>query len=294
MSIHPDNDQNIIPADWPQWSRSQPVFIRPLPGGLTNKNFLIKADNRQLVLRINSPISAALSLNRSAESQALQLADSAGLCAPIIHYDPQHQYLLSRYLHGNQWHINDPAALPRLAQLLRSIHQLPHTDTVLNIADKAASYWRSIDKNSIFVGQLLTLQDQVTALIESDTIKYGENCLCHNDLLAENLIQSEDGKLYAIDWEYAAMANPFYELAVIVEGHDLSKSQQKLLLSEYLCRPVDGNDWQRLFQWRVIYAYISVLWYAVQYSNGALKQISGDDIAKQIQAASAALSNATA
>ncbi|WP_308364844.1 MULTISPECIES: phosphotransferase [unclassified Microbulbifer] len=97
-------------------------------------------------------------------------------------------------------------------------------------------------------------------------------CLCHNDLLMANLIAVDNGNLYAIDWEYAAMGDPFYELAVIVEEYRLEKRQQQWLLAEYLHRPATQVDWQRLDHWRVIYGYLSVLWYAVQWCSGAMSQ----------------------
>ncbi|WP_101758189.1 choline kinase family protein [Oceanicoccus sp. KOV_DT_Chl] len=262
---------DIIPADWSQWSETKPFIIEPLLGGLTNKSFLISANNTVLVLRINSPISAALDLNRVAETQALQLADSAGLCAGLVYCDPQYQYLVTRHIAGKQWSLN-AEGLVQLAQLLRDIHQLPAITAELDISAKISSYWGSIGSHHDFVPALQSLNTKMQSHIDHAQALSNGRYLCHNDLLVDNLIAADSGKLYAIDWEYTAMADSFYELAVIVEGHRLDELQQQHLLSNYLGRAVSDKDWQRLFHWRLIYGYLALLWYVVQLSTGAMTQ----------------------
>ena len=274
---------DIIPADWSLWSYSKPEFIRPLLGGLTNKSYLISAGDALLVLRKNSAISAALNLNRQTEAQVLGLADSEGLCAPLIHYDADYQYMVSRYVVGKHWRADD-AGLSVLARLLARVHQLPAVDSYLDIEHKATSYWRAIDEEAVFSSDLSALTERVAEHIEGAKSFAGASCVCHNDLLLENLIATDGSRLYAIDWEYAAMGDPFYDLAVIVEGHGLDEPQQHVLLAEYLARPVSADDRQRLAHWRVIYGYLTVLWYAVQWSSGLMKTAeTSRDITEQIR-----------
>ncbi len=261
---------DIIPHDWQHWSASRPSVVKQLTGGLTNQSFLITAGKNLLVLRKSSAISEALDLNRGGEAAALYHADKAGLCAPAVYCDPRHQYLVTRYIKGEPWSKDKDGALKQLAQLVRSIHALPAIDARLDIDDKVASYWRSIDERADFYKKLRTLEHEVQQHIAIAKSLNNGVYLCHNDLLATNLIAADNGNLYAIDWEYAAMGDPFYELAVIVEEYGLEKQEQQSLLSEYLNRPISETDWQRLDHWRVIYRYLSLLWYAVQWCTGTM------------------------
>tara|TARA_R110000772_G_scaffold58393_1_gene132156 strand:+ start:82584 stop:83477 length:894 start_codon:yes stop_codon:yes gene_type:complete len=271
---------NIIPNDWWRWSDSQPVIIKPLLGGLTNLNYLISVKRELFVLRKNSPISEALNLNRSAEAKALNRADEAGLCAPLIYYDDQHQYMVSRYLGDKIWSVSIDHDLSLLAKLLRGIHKLPSIDADLNVEHKISCYWQAIDANAIFTRELKSLDSAVDAHITSAKALNNGHVLCHNDLLSSNLIINEKHTLYAIDWEYAAMSDPFYELAVVIEGNCLNAQQQESLLVNYLDRQITQEDWQRLHHWKIIYGYLCILWYGVQHCSGAMNSA---DIAKDIE-----------
>lgn len=261
---------DIIPHDWHNWSAARPTLLGPLNGGLTNRSYLLETGGTRLVLRQNSPISTALDLDRSAEERALRLADRAGLCAPLIYCDPGHHYLVTRYLGGKQWNVDSESALQRLAQLLRNIHRLPAIGAELDIDRKISRYWLSIATDDRFSRSLRSLHRKVHPHIVAARSLSSGSVLCHNDLLTENLIVTAGERLYAIDWEYAATGDPFYDLAVIAEEHRLTEGQQQALLSEYLQRATEKSDWQRLHHWQVIYGYLSVLWYAVQFSSDAL------------------------
>ncbi|SHF26861.1 thiamine kinase [Microbulbifer donghaiensis] len=284
MSTSPTD---IVPADWPHWSVFEPAVVQPLPGGLTNQSYLIVAGKEKWVLRKNSAISDALDLNRSAEVAALSHADKAGLCAPLIYCDPNHQYLVTRFVEGKPWRASGNGELKQLARLLRRIHALPAIDARLDAGAKAASYWQSIDERADFCEPLRALAQQAPQYIAAALDMSTGACLCHNDLLASNLIAGEDGNLYAVDWEYTAMGDPFYELAVIVEEYRLNKQRQQLLLAEYLNRPLSRQDWRRLDRWRVIYGYLTLLWYAVQWCTGAMHEPQiNDEIRNRISSLS--------
>ncbi|MCX2801637.1 choline kinase family protein [Microbulbifer thermotolerans] len=266
------NSAKVIPRDWQRWSSIEPSVLWPLGGGLTNQSYLIAAGGEKWVLRKNSTISDALDLNRSGEAAALRHADKAGLCAPIIYCDPGYQYLVTRYIKGRPWRVIGADDLKRLANMLHRIHALPPINVYLDIRQKISRYWYSIDKRVDFFSELQDLNHTIDSRIAAVQTPNSATCLCHNDLLSANLIAADSGRLYVIDWEYAAMGDPFYELAVIVEEYRLDKAQQELLIAEYLSRPLKTADWQRLAHWRAIYRYLSLLWYAVQWSTGAMRE----------------------
>ncbi|WP_444909850.1 phosphotransferase [Microbulbifer sp. TRSA005] len=274
---------DIIPCDWHQWSQSRPRFIQTLAGGQTNRTYLVSSGEELLVIRHNSPLSQALDLDRATEAQVLNQATRAGLCAPLVYCDPQYHYLVTRFIQGQPWHKEGPSALKRLAKRLNSIHSLPPVKNHLDIDQKIDRYWSSINTQADFYPLLKQLHRELSSSISALKAVSDTPGLCHNDLTKENLIESTSGELIAIDWEYASMGDQFYDLAALVEEHQFSPSEQQQLLVNYLHRPPNGDDRQRLYHWRLIYKYLCVLWHALQWSA---KKIPGDSstIESQCQA----------
>ncbi|GAA5442503.1 thiamine kinase [Microbulbifer sp. NBRC 101763] len=258
---------DMLPQDWPLWSQSRPTVVRQLTGGQTNQTFLLKTNQELLILRINSQYSGALDLNRQTETNVLVRASSAGLCAPLVYSDPAYQYQVTRFIEGRPWNKNDADALEQVANLLDGIHSLPEIDAHLDISYKADQYWSSIDKQADFYPTLVQLHQKIPSHIAAAEQLGDGFSLCHNDLSTGNLIAGKARRLYAIDWEYAAMGDRFYDLAVIIEEHQLSRIQQQSLLELYLRRNPAREHWQRLYHWRRMYKYLSLLWYAVQWGS---------------------------
>jgi thiamine kinase len=84
--------------------------------------------------------------------------------------------------------------------------------------------------------------------------------LCHNDLLRANRVVSA-GRLWALDWEYCAMASPWYDIAVVINGDSLSAPEADTLLKAYLGRAPDARERDTLHQYGCIYRYLELLWY---------------------------------
>ena len=59
---------------------------------------------------------------------------------------------------------------------------------------------------------------------------------CHNDLLNANFI--DDGeRIRIVDWEYAGMGDPFFDLGNFSINHELSPDEDAILLAAY-----DGRE----------------------------------------------------
>jgi thiamine kinase-like enzyme len=56
-------------------------------------------------------------------------------------------------------------------------------------------------------------------------------CPCHNDLLNANFLSNSS--IYVLDWEYAGMGDPFFDLANFSDHHELTNEQDHWLLKCY-------------------------------------------------------------
>ena len=57
---------------------------------------------------------------------------------------------------------------------------------------------------------------------------------CHDDLLAANIIRAADeGRLMIVDWEYAGMGDPRFDLGNLAVNNDFDEADEERLLSAY-------------------------------------------------------------
>ncbi len=83
--------------------------------------------------------------------------------------------------------------------------------------------------------------------------------VCHSDLHAMNLIE-EDGSLILLDWEYAHVADPLWDLAGWCANNDFDAELQRDLLTRYSGSAPNLSQWQRFRSLLALYDYVCLLW----------------------------------
>ncbi len=249
-------------AQWPHWAgaglRSEsPRLETVLPGGYSNTSVLAVQGNERFVIRVDGIDPHALGLQRQVEWRILQAASEAGLAPQPIYHNPELQCLVTRYAPRDPIAEESPEAL---ARLLQQIHALPGVHHRLDLPERLARYEHQFQRSesSALARQLNAVseivRERVLALPEA------EPKLCHNDLLRSNRLHS-DGKLLALDWEYAAMGDPAFDLAVVIAGDDMPPVATQALLDFYDASPDLRTRVRTLVP---VYRYLELLWYLIQ------------------------------
>ena len=101
--------------------------VTPLPGGLTNLNYRVRTDDGlDVVVRVSSPDTGLLGVDRHAEHANTLAASAAGVGAPVVDYLEGRGVMVVGFLPGRTWADADVAANPvRLAAALRRLHAGP-------------------------------------------------------------------------------------------------------------------------------------------------------------------------
>ncbi len=97
--------------------------------------------------------------------------------------------------------------------------------------------------------QLPLLQERDAAYVAS-----------HNDLVLENLLL-ERQRVWLIDWEFSAMASPYWDLATICNAAGLDDRQSSQLLNAY-CAHGEQMEESLLFDYRDLLQLLSDCWMA--------------------------------
>jgi aminoglycoside phosphotransferase (APT) family kinase protein len=236
-----------------RWQLQPRPAGRPSPlrrlAGESNESWLLRWGDRRLVLRLERIPGAAPGLCREEEYRIQAAAAAAGL-APVPRYgDARCGLLVSDYL--------APGAAPQpdhalRADLLRAIHGLAVDARPLALPD----YLDACALQARDPAPALTTT--VRALAEELGAAPGGPVLCHNDLSAANRLWHGD-RLLALDWEYAARGNPWYDIAAGASDD----TDARRLLAAYLERAPQPAEDRCLALALAVSACIDALWYTM-------------------------------
>jgi len=238
-------------------------IVTELAGGPASCSYLVERGADRWVLRTDNELPATLGLDRSAEAVVLahiykEGSDAACFGPRLEFVDVEQGIQLTRYIPGRAWtqaDLDDHEKLARLAQLLQRLHGAPIAGTPFVLRDRIARYAASVGSADASV--LAAEAGEMLGRLEASGARH---CLCHNDLVCANVIEGD--RLYLVDWEYAAVGDPFFDLATVVQHHELSDEAAAAFLQAYLGRVRDA-DTRRLDLYRELYARLLVLWQSV-------------------------------
>ncbi len=252
-------------GQWRQWRCDPPLSampqVRRLLGAGHSNYSVLAASGSEYVVRIDGIDPSDHGLNRQGEWRIMQSAAAQGLAPRPCYFNPDLGSLVSEYLPPQADVTEDPK---QVAALLRAIHRLPATHNRLDLGERIRRYekasTRTGDNGRSIVAEFT---DAVRHCLARRTAATQRRTLCHNDLLRANRVHS-GGRLWAIDWEYSAMGDPLYDLAVVTCGDDLSQDHARRLLENYLQRSADTAEHTALLDYSAVYRYLELLWYLAQ------------------------------
>ena len=86
---------------------------------------------------------------------------------------------------------------------------------------------------------------------------------CHNDLLAANVFFDGE-RVRLIDWEYAGMNDPFFDLANLAANNELGEAEERELLERYFGEPPTRRRGAALRLMRLVSDLREGMWGLVQ------------------------------
>jgi thiamine kinase-like enzyme len=245
------------------WRR--PISVEPLPGGITNYNYLVRDAGRPFVARLCTE-RGLLGIDRRNEALCQRAAHACGIAPEVVYH--AEGVLVSQFVPGRTLapaDVRDPAFLPRLAAVLRTLHDAWDQLTGEILYFSAFQAVRTYAKTALRLDARLPAD--IDELLEdarrlSRRIAPFVPVLCHNDLLASNIL-ADDQRVWLVDWEYAGMGHPLFDLAGVAANCAFSESQEVALLAAYR-GSADERDLRDLRRLRVMSLLREALWAVIQ------------------------------
>ncbi len=238
---------------WP----GQEVELEPLGGGITNHNFRVSIDSETFVLRIGGKDTDLLGIDREHEREAALLAATLGIGPEVVRFTEG--LLVTRCVEGEIGRA-DPATV---GVLLRALHAGPPLSGRFDPFRVVEIYAATAAAHGVAVPEAYERAHEVAGRIER-TRSGAPVVSCHNDLLAANFI--DDGeRVWVVDWEYAGMGDPFFDLGNFAVNHELDPEGERALLEAY-----GSDDGDALVLMRFMSDFREAMWGVVQQAISAL------------------------
>ena len=208
-------------------------------GGLTNTNYDVTLKNGRYILRLPGRMTESL-IDRHVEKQNAQIASDMGLNCRLVYCNAETGVKLSEYIDQAETLNFRTAKLEENMKLVAGIlHVLHDSDFPMQNRfdpfEEAERYESLLDGlNARMYKGYHQLKAQVLA-IRHRVLRIGyEQKPCHNDLLAFNLVKNGEGRLYLIDWEYAGINDPMFDIASYFLENEFSPEDEELFFHYYL------------------------------------------------------------
>jgi len=214
------------------------LTLRPLSGGITNRNFLVEAGGTadRWVIRLAGNDTHLLGISREVEHAATVAAAGVGVGPEVTAFIRPEGILVTRFIVGSAVSdeaVHRPETLRRVADSLRRIHDGPAIPGLFVPFRIVEAYRALAQARGVAIPVEYDLAQSVARRIELAFLTSPvELRPCHNDLLNANFI--DDGaRIRIVDWEYAGMGDPFFDLGNFSINHELTPDEDAELLEAY-------------------------------------------------------------
>lgn len=234
----------------PAWAAATELETSYLAGGITNKNYRVNVDGQAYVLRLVGANTEQLGIDRRHEYAATQAAAAAGVAPEVVYYIEPEGCLVTRFIAGRPVapdEMRQPDTIRLVAAALRRVHALPPIPGNFSPFHMVAAYRQLALDHGVtdFPANFDWLLARLQAVEAAFQVAPTATCPCHNDLLNENfLIENDTGRMVILDWEYAGMGDPHFDLGNVAAQHAFGDEHDRLLLESYF-GTVTPQAWAR-------------------------------------------------
>ena len=240
--------------------------IEPLGGGITNHNFKVSVDDDEYVIRIGGKDTELLGIERRAEHEAAQCAAVVGTGPEVVAFLDEEGVLVTRFVAGEPVppeRLRTPGGLALVAAALKPFHGGAPISATFDSFRVVETYAATAREHGIEIPAAHAAAQELAGRVER-ALGARRAVPCHNDLLNANFILDGD-RLWIVDWEYAGMGDPYFDLGNFAVNHELDEEGERTLLAAY-----GSDDADALTLMRFMSDFREAMWGVVQQAISEL------------------------
>ena len=238
-------------------------------GGMTNNNYLVETTNRKFIVKFFGKGTEKL-INRIAEKNNLENLRDLELDVENYIFDIKEGIKVNEYIENattfDAHYIKTKNK--EVAEILQKVHGSgKELEGEFKIFDEIKKY-ENLIQGEIKYAYYDKIRDKVFGL-QSHLEEIGiDRKSCHIDLVPENFIEDETGRVYLIDWEYSSMNDPMWDLAALFLEANYRKSEEGDFFKYYYSEKTPVSI-AKIMIYKILQDFLWSLWTIYKEEQGA-------------------------
>lgn len=238
-------------------------------GGMTNNNYLVETTNRKFIVKFFGKGTDKL-INRIAEKNNLENLRDLELDVENYIFDINEGIKVNEYIENaitfDAHYIKTKNK--EVAGILQKVHGSgKELEGEFKIFDEIKKY-EDLIQGEIKYAYYDKIREKVFGL-KAHLEEIGiDRKSCHIDLVPENFIEDENGRVYLIDWEYSSMNDPMWDLAALFIESNYKKSEEGEFFKYYYSENTPVSI-AKIMIYKILQDFLWSLWTIYKEEQGA-------------------------
>lgn len=238
-------------------------------GGMTNNNYLVETTNRKFIVKFFGKGTDKL-INRIAEKNNLENLRDLELDVENYIFDIEEGIKVNEYIENaitfDAHYIKTKNK--EVTGILQKVHGSgKELEGEFKIFDEIKKY-EDLIQGEIKYAYYDKIREKVFGL-KAHLEEIGiDRKSCHIDLVPENFIEDENGRVYLIDWEYSAMNDPMWDLAALFIESNYRKSEEGEFFKYYYSENTPVSV-AKIMIYKILQDFLWSLWTIYKEEQGA-------------------------
>ena len=250
-------------------SQEEEVLSVEQLGGMTNQNYLVKTTNKQYIVKFFGKGTEKL-INRQDEKYNLELLKDLDLDVKNYLFDIDAGIKVNEYIESaiTLDSTSIKTKFDKIAPILQTIHASGKELRGEFAPFEEIKKYESLIEEKIPYANYEAVREAVFSLEKRLTDLGVDRKSCHIDLVPENFIESPQGRLYLIDWEYSSMNDPMWDLAALFLESEFTRQEEEDFLSHYESEQTPVSR-EKIAIYKILQDTIWSLWTVYKEEQGA-------------------------
>ena len=250
-------------------SQEEEVLSVEQLGGMTNQNYLVKTTNKQYIVKFFGKGTEKL-INRQDEKYNLELLKDLDLDVKNYLFDIEAGIKVNEYIESaiTLDSTSIKTKFDKIAPILQTIHASGKELRGEFAPFEEIKKYESLIEEKIPYANYEAVREEVFSLEKRLADLGVDRKSCHIDLVPENFIESPQGRLYLIDWEYSSMNDPMWDLAALFLESEFTRQEEEDFLSHYESEQTPVSR-EKIAIYKILQDAIWSLWTVYKEEQGA-------------------------